>query len=493
MDVILILVLIVGLIVALAWLLGVWEQKKKAKIEAEKKLEQENEQSRQAAKEKMQLAVVANHGEEPLEAEQTDISDSDLNKIKAAYAKFEKDVIAWETKLQSSPELSVEDQAAIRKEQLKYRMYFDEAFYEKHRDSVASAEWRAWTDSFSELLERHARLIEEEEPADEDDMAEEDSHDMPSESELPVDHERAQPLPEQTVATEETTVEAARGQDSPTEPAAETQPPVSSQTDVAAVDEQVATIAAEPHTQETALSVPDNGNIFNAAFTAADAPRAEVDEDALRGRERELWEYANRRNLSKREAGDRYERYLGYLYERAGWQVEYYGLTEGVANSNRGIDLICTKGGAIHFVQTKYWSDGVAAKTNINNVIDRIVKNMQNVVEKRRIQGNVQAVLAAKPKLSAEVEAYAAEQGVWLLDNLPVQPYPLVKCHTGKRGSKKYFLPFLQDKNPAKYEEIKQGAWEPYDLVEMNRANGDCYVHTIEEAEALGYKYSNRA
>ncbi|PJO77517.1 hypothetical protein [Neisseria sp. N177_16] len=173
--------------------------------------------------------------------------------------------------------------------------------------------------------------------------------------------------------------------------------------------------------------------------------------------------------------------------------MEYYGLTEGVANSNRGIDLICEKDGITHFVQTKYWSNGVVAKTNVNNVIDRIVKNMQSIIDKRAIRGDVQAVLAAKPKLSEQVAAYAQEQGVLLLDDLTLQAYPLVKCHTGKRGSKKYFLPYLADKNPAKYEEIRQGAWEPYDLVRMDMANGDVYVHTIEEAENLGYKYSNRA
>ncbi len=492
MDVILIIGLIVLLIVALAVILSWAEQRKKNKLEAEKQTEQEKALSRQAAKEKMQVAVVANHGDEPLEADQADISDNDLNKIKAAYAKFEKDVLAWEAKLQVKSEFSADEEALIRKEQLKYRMYFEEAFYEKHGNSITSQEWRQWTDAFSELLERHARLIAEEELPSEDDEEDDEAVESvetetfkqtPSETpsqEMPSENHQAAEVKE--VASNQAALAEAE-----TLPVAE-QDAVEVET-VASTTPQAAVATAESNTS----TAPLRAAVFPASFTAADALRAEVDEDELKGRERELWEYANRRNLSKREAGDRYERYLGYLYERAGWRVEYYGLTEGVANSNRGIDLICEKDGITHFVQTKYWSDGVVAKTNVNNVIDRIVKNMQSIIDKRTIRGDVQAVLAAKPKLSEQVTVYAQEQGVLLLDDLTVQPYPLVKCHTGKRGSKKYFLPYLADKNPAKYEEIRQGAWESYDLVRMDMANGDVYVHTIEEAENLGYKYSNRA
>ncbi|PSJ79516.1 hypothetical protein [Neisseria iguanae] len=485
MDVILIISLIVLLIVVLAVILSLAELRRKARLDAEKQTEEEKALSRQAAKEKMQTAVVANHGDEPLEEEQTDISDNDLNKIKAAYAKFEKDVLAWEARLQTKSDFSVGEEALIRKEQLKYRMYFEEAFYEKHGNSVASQEWRKWTDAFSGLLERHAHLIVGEEESNDEDEADWTDADeteilgrTPSEKpQTNLDVDRPSESNKAVEALTETVFSSSgRGADK-------------------------VEIAAQQTPKQEAVAVVPNGAkenalraaAFPADFAAADAPRVEIDEDGLKGRERELWEYANRRNLSKREAGDRYERYLGYLYERAGWRVEYYGLTEGVSNSNRGIDLICEKDAITHFVQTKYWSDGVAAKTNVNNVIDRIVKNMQSIIDKRAICGEVQAVLAAKPKLSAQVAAYAQEQGVLLLDNLTLQPYPLVKCHTGKRGSKKYFLPFLRDKKPAKYEEIRQGAWEPYDLVHMDWGDGDVYVHTIKEAEALGYKYSNRA
>lgn len=492
MDVIIIIALIILLIVALAVLLSWAEQRKKSKLDAGRQIEQENALSRQAAKEKMQLAVVANHGQEPAQGEQTDISDNDLDKIKAAYAKFEQDVRAWEAKLEAKPGFSVAEEAVIRKEQLKYRMYFEQAFYKKHGNSVASPEWRQWTDAFSALLERHARLIAEEEVPDEEDEEEDGDDSAPSSENVRADHtpsETAANLPQSNMPSEsENTVETRLPQASAQAAATAGGNATPNRHETVAPQQQAFGGSDKDAPDHKPGMLP-----FPADFTAADAPRGEVDEYELTGRERELWEYANRRNLSKREAGDRYERYLGYLYERAGWRVEYYGLTEGVANANRGIDLICEKDGTVHFVQTKYWSDGVVAKTNVNNVIDRTVKNMQSIVEKRAIGAKVQAVLAARPKLSAQVARYAQEQGVLLLDDLPLQPYPLVKCHTGRRGSKKYFLPYLADKNPAKYGEIHQGAWEPYDLVRMDWGSGDVYVHTIEEAEALGYKYSNRA
>ncbi|WP_416190141.1 hypothetical protein ACM67B_03305 [Neisseria sp. CCUG17229] len=492
MDVILIIGLIVLLIVALAVILSWAERRKKAKLEAEKQLEQENALSRQAAKEKMQVAVGANHTDVSLEQNRADISEDALHNIKAVYTEFEREVSEWEAKLQIKSEFSTDEEALICKEQTKYRMYFEEAFYKKYGDSVASPEWRQWTDAFSELLERHARLIVEEELPSEDDEEDDEAvesveteifNQTPSETpsqEMPSENHQAAEVKE--VASNQAALAEAETLSVADQDAVEVET-------VASTTPQAAVAAVERNT----LTAPLRAVVFPADFTAADAPRMAVDVDALKGREHKLWEYANRRNLSKREAGDRYERYIGYLYERAGWRVEYYGLTEGVANSNRGIDLICEKDGITHFVQTKYWSDGVVAKTNVNNVIDRIVKNMQSIIDKRTIRGDVQAVLAAKPKLSEQVAAYAQEQGVLLLDDLTVQPYPLVKCHTGKRGSKKYFLPYLADKNPAKYEEIRQGAWEPYDLVRMDMANGDVYVHTIEEAETLGYKYSNRA
>lgn len=553
--------IIVGAIVVLALIISFMEQKKAAKKQAQVQAEQEYELSRQAAKEKMQLAVNANQGIEVAEAEQTGISDADLEKIKAAYRILETDVEAWEARQQREREWTAEELAIIQKDQLKYRMYFDEAFYEKHQYAVSSDEWRKWTDLFSSLLERHARLIAEaEDSATETEWEEDEEADekvatvtvQPSDISTMAHTDDEVMVRQAIAAAEQAVAEVTRAEcftqavDAETSALSETEMPsehpapihtddeVMVRQAIAAAEQAVAEVtraecfAQAAGTETSVLSetempsetetpsereIPSEQPVAWVAENAGEVSTAQegdflrlsehavhqavyvVDEhtESLTGRERELWEYANRRNLSKREAGDRYQRYLGYLYECAGWKVEYYGLTKGVDNSNRGIDLICQKGDHIHFVQTKYWSNSVAAKTNINNVIERELKHMQKIIRKRDLSGHIQAVLAVKPQLSAQAAADVARSGVLLLDNLAIRPYPLVKCHTGKRGSKKYLLPYLPEKNAAKWDEIKNGAWEAYDLVQMDLSNGDCYVETPAAAEALGYKYRNRA
>src|SRR5689334_16515750 len=60
------------------------------------------------------------------------------------------------------------------------------------------------------------------------------------------------------------------------------------------------------------------------------------------------------RILNPTAIGRLYERYLGYLYERDGWNVEYHGIVQGYEDLGR--DLICTSGNRILIVQAKCWS-----------------------------------------------------------------------------------------------------------------------------------------
>ena len=53
------------------------------------------------------------------------------------------------------------------------------------------------------------------------------------------------------------------------------------------------------------------------------------------------------------EIGRDYERYIGYLYEKEGWTVNYQGIEKGLEDLGR--DLICKKGNLIEIVQCKYW------------------------------------------------------------------------------------------------------------------------------------------
>lgn len=60
--------------------------------------------------------------------------------------------------------------------------------------------------------------------------------------------------------------------------------------------------------------------------------------------------------LTPAEVGRDYERYVGYVYERDGWHVQYRGILRGTADL--GIDLVCWNDTSVHVVQCKRWSVG---------------------------------------------------------------------------------------------------------------------------------------
>lgn len=61
-----------------------------------------------------------------------------------------------------------------------------------------------------------------------------------------------------------------------------------------------------------------------------------------------------KRRKSKRMIGKIYERYVGYLYESQGYDVNYQGIIKGYEDLGR--DLICKGPDEIVIIQCKYWS-----------------------------------------------------------------------------------------------------------------------------------------
>lgn len=57
------------------------------------------------------------------------------------------------------------------------------------------------------------------------------------------------------------------------------------------------------------------------------------------------------RKKTKWEIGRDFERFVGYNYEKNGFNVEYFGATQGLEDFGR--DLICEKNGITHIVQCK--------------------------------------------------------------------------------------------------------------------------------------------
>ena len=58
-------------------------------------------------------------------------------------------------------------------------------------------------------------------------------------------------------------------------------------------------------------------------------------------------------SMTKTERGRKYEKYVGLLYEKGKYEVEYNGIKRG--SHDRGIDLICRKDSYTVLVQCKYY------------------------------------------------------------------------------------------------------------------------------------------
>jgi len=84
--------------------------------------------------------------------------------------------------------------------------------------------------------------------------------------------------------------------------------------------------------------------------------------------------------------------------------------------------------------------------------------------------------LYASCPASETAHEFAEILGVNLIDNFPLLKYPIIKCNVSMRdGSKIYHLPFDQQ----------------YDSTIIKYKN-ECYVETIAEAEALGFRRAFR-
>lgn len=195
--------------------------------------------------------------------------------------------------------------------------------------------------------------------------------------------------------------------------------------------------------------------------------------------------YWGKPNKSNWQIGRDYERYIGYLYEKKGWNVYYHG-KKGFEDLGR--DLICKKDNTAEIVQCKYWARekiihekhiyylfGTTVEYYLENFGDR--EDLQlalfpSLIQKR----NVTPKLVTTIEVSTKAEQVAKVLGV-AVEKILFEYYPSVKCNVARRtGEKIFHLPFDQQ----------------YDTVLVEEERLECYVETIAEAEALGFRHAYR-
>ncbi|PIR68187.1 hypothetical protein COU49_02475 [Candidatus Nomurabacteria bacterium CG10_big_fil_rev_8_21_14_0_10_35_16] len=179
-----------------------------------------------------------------------------------------------------------------------------------------------------------------------------------------------------------------------------------------------------------------------------------------------------KRPKSKWLIGRIYERYVGYLFEQEGYDVEYVGIFKGYEDLGR--DLICQKGNDFIVIQCKNWSQfKTIYEKHIFQFFGTVFQYKDENPEKK-----VQAIFYTSTKLSDLARRFANELRIDLKENFKMQnEYPSIKCNISTvNGEKIYHLPFDQQ----------------YDNVKIEKHRGEFYCATVKEAEEKGFRRAFR-
>ncbi len=195
-----------------------------------------------------------------------------------------------------------------------------------------------------------------------------------------------------------------------------------------------------------------------------------------------------KRHKSKAEIGREYERYIGYLYEQDGYNVDYFGIKNGVEDLGR--DLICRRGNDVLIVQCKCWSNmkgkiihekyiNQLYGTTLEYYYEHVSKNLENYFipyEYAGIDTRVIPVFISTVPLSDKAREFAEVLEIQCRQIL-LGDYPMIKCNINQTtGEKIYHLPFDQQ----------------YDKCIITPETGEFYAMTVAEAEEAGFRRAMR-
>lgn len=177
------------------------------------------------------------------------------------------------------------------------------------------------------------------------------------------------------------------------------------------------------------------------------------------------------RKKSKKLIGRLYERYVGYLYEKKGYQVDYIGIFKGFEDLGR--DLICKKGNDLIIIQCKYWSH---FKTIYEKHIFQFFGTVFQYRDSFPLQ-NVHAIFYTSTQLSDLARRFANDLKIELKEKFKFdKSYPCIKCNINTSTKEKiYHLPFDQQ----------------YDRTKIVN-DGEFYSPTVKIAEGAGFRRAFR-
>ncbi len=178
-----------------------------------------------------------------------------------------------------------------------------------------------------------------------------------------------------------------------------------------------------------------------------------------------------RSRKSRWQIGRDYERYIGYLREQGGCRVSYQGIFKGLDDLGR--DLLTEKDGSLEVIQCKHWS---RAKV----IHEKHVFQLFGTMVATRIENpskSVSGTFVTSTSLSERAREFARQLEIKVEENFPLGDYPRIKCNIARTsGERIYHLPFDQQ----------------YDTTLVEPERGECWVATVAEAEALGFRRAFR-
>lgn len=175
-----------------------------------------------------------------------------------------------------------------------------------------------------------------------------------------------------------------------------------------------------------------------------------------------------KRPHSKWYIGIMYERYVGYLYEMDGYDVNYTGIKEGKGDLGR--DVIAQKGNNFIVIQCKYWSQFRTIYEKHIFQFFGTVFQYKHANKKKKVRG----IFYSTTTVSDLAKSFANELGIELKENYKMdRGYPCIKCNISKVGGTRiYHLPFDQQ----------------YDNVKIEKNKGEFYCASVKEAEEKGFR-----
>lgn len=196
--------------------------------------------------------------------------------------------------------------------------------------------------------------------------------------------------------------------------------------------------------------------------------------------------YLESRNKSKWCIGRDYEMYVGHLYEKNGYHIEYKGIIDGFDDLGR--DIIATKDDEVCIIQCKHWAKYKEIHEKhifqlFGTTMEYWLKNFKNYLKPKSFEefagflseNRLRPIFSTSTKLSDKAREIAGALHVEIIENHPIGCFPRIKCNTNydEFGCKTmiYHLPMDQQ----------------YDRTIIEKRNGKFYAFTVKEAEDAGF------